>query len=163
MKYIKSILGHLTLANVTVIEHFVDLFRLFLLLTKVTDAISSPILTLHCWCAMCIFYPLLSPFALDITATPASKAYAERVFSVAGKLTLQSANVIALRRTWKDECSMKVNKLLATTVKLIIRLLLTVITQCFSLLVEQNLTRLDNDKWHYSVGFIKLFTLLLLF
>jgi len=54
LKYIKSILGHLTLANVTVIEYFVDLFRLLLLLTKVTDAILSPILTLHCWCAMCI-------------------------------------------------------------------------------------------------------------
>ena len=46
LKYIKSILGHLTLANVTVIDHFVDLFRLFLLLIKVTVAILSPILTL---------------------------------------------------------------------------------------------------------------------
>jgi hypothetical protein len=36
LKYSKAILGHLTLANVTVIEHFVDLFRLFLLLTEVT-------------------------------------------------------------------------------------------------------------------------------
>jgi hypothetical protein len=36
LKYSKAISGHLTLANVTVIiEHFVDLFRLFLLLTKV--------------------------------------------------------------------------------------------------------------------------------
>jgi hypothetical protein len=37
LKYSKAISGHLTLSNVTVIiEHFVDPFRLFLLLTKVT-------------------------------------------------------------------------------------------------------------------------------
>jgi hypothetical protein len=53
-------------------------------------------------------YPLLSPFALDIIATPASEAYAERVFSVAGELTVGKRNRTA--KNLERRVFLKVNK-----------------------------------------------------
>ena len=53
-------------------------------------------------------YPLLSPFALDMIATPASEAYAERVFSVAGELTVGKRNRTA--KNLERRVFLKVNK-----------------------------------------------------
>jgi hypothetical protein len=41
-------------------------------------------------------YKLLSPFALDLVAAPASQAYAERIFSLCGDLTAGKRNSLTV-------------------------------------------------------------------
>lgn len=42
---------------------------------------------IHWWTTRMSTYPLLSTFAQDVLAAPASEAYVERIFSVSGDLS----------------------------------------------------------------------------
>lgn len=67
---------------------FLDFSCYLLKLLSLTDPLAND--PVEFWLMSNEKYSLLSPIALDIIATPASEAYAERVFSVAWDLGADS-------------------------------------------------------------------------
>lgn len=65
-------------------------------INKYKEELSQPIMFetgIEFWLSKCdTFYSVLKPFALDLLTMPASQAFAERVFSVTGDLTMGKRN-----------------------------------------------------------------------